>query len=136
MTSDTAFVSEKVTSIKILIVEDENLIAEDLKRTLQTWGFRVMDTVATGLEAIEAARDERPDLVLMDVRLKGNMNGVQTAINIQNLYRPTVPVIFTSAVPMHLSKLIRAVDPCLYLAKPFTEQELRSCVRGKLKLSF
>jgi CheY-like chemotaxis protein len=118
---------------KVLIVEDETLIAEDLHRTLSGWGHDILGVVSSGQEAIDIAKQERPDLILMDVRIKGDLNGVQTAIIIQSYYQSSIPVIFITAVPIQLFSVIKSVDPCLYLNKPFSEQELRYCVECKLK---
>ena len=63
----------------IVIVEDEGIAAEDIRRRLESWGFLVPAVVATGEEAIASAERVRPDLVLMDIHLKGCMDGVEAA---------------------------------------------------------
>ena len=120
---------------KILIVEDESLIAEDVHKMLQKWGYRVLGIATCGTQAIELAKEERPDLILMDIRIKGDVNGVEAAIMIESHYKRAVPVIFITAVPVRLYSLIKSIDPCLYLNKPFTEQELKHCIEQKLKMA-
>jgi len=118
---------------KILIVEDETLIAEDVQKMLLKWGYQVIGIATHGKQAIERAKEERPDLILMDIRIKGDINGVEAAINIESHYQRAVPVIFITAVPVRLYSLIKSIDPCLYLNKQFTEQELKHCIEQKLK---
>lgn len=118
---------------KILIVEDETLIAEDIQKMLQKWGYHVIGVATAGKQAIEIAKEDRPDLILMDIRIKGEVNGVEAAILIESHYQRSIPIIFITAVPVRLYALIKSIDPCLYLNKPFTEQELKKCVEKKLE---
>ena len=73
----------------ILVVEDEAVVAKDLQTRLKKLGYHVPVTVPTGEEAIDRARELRPALILMDIRLKGNLDGIETAARIQeNSARP------------------------------------------------
>ena len=80
---------------RILIVEDERLIALDLQRRLTRLGYTVIGIMASGPQAIAAADQLQPDLVLMDIRLQGEMDGIDAALHIQT-DRP-IPVIYLTA---------------------------------------
>lgn len=109
---------------RIVVVEDEGLIALDLKNKLTEMGFIVCDLARTGLEAIEKVGIHSPDLVLMDIRLEGDMDGVAAAEQIRNRFG--TPVIFLTAYADN-ETLARAkvTAPYGYLIKPATERELR-----------
>ncbi len=80
---------------KILIVEDEAIIAMEIESQLQSLGFDVTSIVNTGENATEKAEMDNPDLILMDIRIKGEMDGIDTAEEVQNRYG--IPVIFSTA---------------------------------------
>ena len=79
---------------KILIVEDEAITALDLKYSLEEIGYEVIDTVDTGQDAIDVAREKRPDVVLMDIKLKGDMEGIEAAEIISEF---KIPIIYLTA---------------------------------------
>ena len=79
---------------RILIVEDEAITALDLKYSLEELGYEVIDTVDTGQDAIDKANETIPDVVLMDIKLKGDMEGIEAAAVISKL---NVPVIYLTA---------------------------------------
>lgn len=81
---------------RILIVEDEIVIALDLKMSLQSNGHKVLDIVSTGEAAVRRARDLKPDVILMDINLKGNINGIEAAKAILE-EDPDENIIFVSA---------------------------------------
>ena len=107
---------------RILVVEDEAIVAMGIKHKLETMGHEVVDTVSTGRDAIRTSKIHKPDLVLMDIVLKGDIDGVEVAERIRDL---EVPVVFISA---HSEKttMRRAgnTSPYGYLIKPFDEKEL------------
>jgi diguanylate cyclase (GGDEF)-like protein/PAS domain S-box-containing protein len=107
----------------ILIVEDESLIARDIKLSLEGLGYGVIDIASSGEEAIEKTRDLNPGLILMDIMLKGDIDGIEAAKIIYRDY--DVPVVFLTA-HSNDSILARAKDanPYGYLLKPFKEKEL------------
>jgi len=109
---------------RALIVEDETLIAEELKERLERFGFLVIAAVDTAEEGIEIATTERPDLVLMDIRLRGEKDGVQAAAEIRR--RVDVPVVYLTAYSDRVT-LDRAkhTEPYGYVLKPFHERELQ-----------
>jgi CheY-like chemotaxis protein len=81
--------------IKILIVEDEQLVADDLRETLEHLGYNVPALVASGEEAISIAETLQPDLVLMDIRLEGEMDGIEASLEIQSRFN--LPVVYLTA---------------------------------------
>jgi len=109
-------------SAKILLVEDEAITAMDLQRKLEFWGYTVVGTAHDGPSAIELARKHEPDLILMDIVLKGDIDGVEVAERIRDL---EVPVVFISAHSEETA-MRRAgnTSPYGYLIKPFDEKEL------------
>lgn len=81
--------------MKILITEDERLIAEDLKFTLQKQGVHVVGIVSNGEDAIELCDSTKPDMVIMDIMLDGDMNGIEAARRINDKYQ--IPILYMSA---------------------------------------
>ena len=82
-------------SKRVLVVEDQRLVAADLEDTLKRLGYEVVGSVASGEEAIAKSIDVRPDLVLMDIRLRGEMDGIQAAAAIRE--RMEVPIVYLTA---------------------------------------
>jgi CheY-like chemotaxis protein len=114
---------------KILIVEDEILIAEDLRLILQRMGHQVVGIASSGAEAIEKANKLHPDLVLMDVRLQGPMDGVEAARRIRST--ADIPIIYVTAYASVLASL-DLNDRCTRLAKPFSPLQLQAAIAGVL----
>jgi CheY-like chemotaxis protein len=110
---------------RILIVEDEKIIAFDLQRRLSSFGYNVVDLCTQGQEALEAATAHRPDLVLMDIMLEGSMDGIEASTQIQN--RLGIPSVFLTAYSDE-NTLERAKNakPLGYILKPFKERDLYS----------
>ena len=108
---------------KILVVEDERIIACDIKYCLESSGYIVPTVIAYGEKAITQVEELQPDLVLMDIMLKGEMNGIQAAEIIINNYN--IPVVFLTAHSDE-STLIKAkaTQPFGYVFKPFEETQL------------
>jgi len=110
---------------QILIVEDERLVAEDIKETLKELGYTVMGIVDNGEEAVESVREEEPDLVLMDIVLKGEMDGIEAARIINSEF--DVPVIYLTAYADDKRlKRAKVTEPYGYILKPYRERELHS----------
>ncbi|MBN2734604.1 MAG: response regulator [Methanomicrobiaceae archaeon] len=107
----------------ILIVEDEMIISMEIGGMLKKLGYNVAGSVISGRGAIQTARDKRPDLILMDIRLKGDMDGIEAAKKIMELYN--IPVIFLTANSDETT-IKRAVElkPAGILIKPFKERDL------------
>lgn len=116
-----------MTPAKILVVEDEYIIASALQESLTAMGYEVIEVVATGEQAVEVAARLRPDVVLMDIQLKGSMDGIQAAQRIQN--RLGIPVVYLTAHsdPDTLKRVVHSRSYG-YLTKPITEEELKEAI--------
>ena len=121
-----------VQKIKILIVKDEDICTMSFQSVLTKEGFHVCDPVSTGEESLERAKQEKPDLVIMDVCLKGEMDGIEAAISIRSLY--DIPIIFVSGYPKEdLSERIKALGRSILLSKPFYPKNLLSAIDQALQ---
>jgi diguanylate cyclase (GGDEF)-like protein/PAS domain S-box-containing protein len=114
-----------------MLVEDERIVAFDLKRQLQGFGYQVGCVVASGEQAIHRAATEKPDLVLMDIHLEGRMDGIEAAAEIRARHR--IPVVFLTAYAED-DTLSRALDsrPFGYLIKPCEGRELHATIQMAL----
>jgi PAS domain S-box-containing protein len=117
---------------RILIVEDDRVVAWNLQETLQLLGYQVIATTTSGTEAIEIARATSLDLVLMDIRLRGNMDGIVTAQLIQTELKIPVVYLTAHADEQTLARAI-SVSPFGYLLKPFSRMELQAAIQTALK---
>lgn len=109
--------------IKVLIVEDELLTAANLKIKLEDHGFNVINTVPSGEEALDIITAGTPDLLLMDIQLAGELDGISTAEKILELIN--VPIIYLSDhVDEMTVKRARSTHPANYLSKPFRANDL------------
>lgn len=111
----------------IVIVEDERIAAEDVRRRLESWGYRVGAVVASGEEAVQTAESSRPDLMLMDIKLKGKMDGVEAARHIRA--RTNIPVIYATAHadPVTLQRA-QVTEPFGLINKPYDDEQMRSAI--------
>jgi two-component sensor histidine kinase/AmiR/NasT family two-component response regulator len=116
---------------RILVVEDDELVAQALAVTLQILGYQPVGHANRGLQAIELAEQLRPDLVLMDIQLFGSMDGISAAQIIRDKY--ALPVVFVTAYADD-AVLARAKlsEPYGYILKPFTDLELRTALEMAL----
>ncbi|KYC41063.1 hybrid sensor histidine kinase/response regulator [Scytonema hofmannii PCC 7110] len=121
----------KTKNIQILIVEDEYILALNLQESLETLGYTVMDTADSGEEAIAKATELRPNLILMDIRLQGEMDGIQAAEQIWNHLQ--IPIIYLTG-HSDKSTVERATltFPFGYILKPVREQELYVAIQTAL----
>ncbi len=114
-------------NVKLLIVEDEEIVAFDIESTLHNLGYEICAVVASGEEAIASASASLPDLVLMDIMLKGSMDGIQAAAEIQKLFN--IPIVYLSAYgDTNTIERARLTEPFGYLVKPFEEKELHIAI--------
>lgn len=112
---------------KILIVDDEVVVAEDIRRQLRSLGYVVVGVVASGSEAVQLAAQHRPDLILMDIKLKGQIDGIDAARTIQSQYG--IPVIYLTAFSDEETlERARHTLPLAYLIKPFVSSDLRAAL--------
>jgi len=118
---------DNLAKLRILIVEDEALIAEEIRDRLQTMNATIVGVVDTADEAVRIADAERPDIVLMDIRLKGDRDGIQAASEIYD--RLNIPAIFLTAYSDRatLDRVVK-VGQFGYLTKPFREKDLATTI--------
>jgi two-component system, cell cycle sensor histidine kinase and response regulator CckA len=120
-----------MTSANILIVEDERIVAKDIEERLKELEYGVSATVTSGKKAIEKAEILHPDLVLMDIRLKGDMDGIETAEAIKNRF--DIPVIYLTAYADEATlERAKVTEPFGYILKPFNERDLHSTIEMAL----
>ncbi len=116
---------------QILVVEDDNIVVLELRDGLQSLGYAVCGVASYGEEAIEKARETRPDLVLMDIRLKGDVDGVEAAEEIR--VRFDIPVVYLTAyADEDTLQRAKATEPYGYIIKPFQERELHTAIEVAL----
>ncbi len=119
------------TAASILIVEDESILAEDLGLSLENLGYLVRGKISTGEEAVKLAEELRPDLILMDIKLQGDIDGIEAAHQIRT--RLDIPVVYlTGYVEEDIFDRAKRTEPYGYLGKPVTFLELRSTVETAL----
>ena len=112
---------------QILIVEDEFIIAMDMQDRLRNMGYAVPDVTSTGEQAIDKAAMARPDLVLMDINLGGDMDGIAAAKEIRRRFN--IPVVYlASYADEETLGRAKATEPSGYILKPFDDAELRAVV--------
>jgi two-component system, cell cycle sensor histidine kinase and response regulator CckA len=119
-----------VTSARILIVEDERIVQLDLQQRLKRMGHTVVGITARGDEAIARARELKPDLVLMDVRLDGDMDGIQAARHIRGELGTPVVYVTAYATALQDASPQDVIGPCL--SKPFSTTELKATIAKTL----
>ena len=115
-----------MTDARILIVEDEGIVAKDLQNTLEGLGYTVTAVVPSAQEAVKKAVQTQPDLVLMDIILKGYANGVEAATAIRQL---NIPVVYLTAYSDDETlRRAKVTEPYGYILKPFEERELHIAI--------
>lgn len=121
--------SEKNT---IMVVEDEMITALDIKLRLEDFGYSVPGTIAYGEEAVTKAEKFKPNLILMDIMLKGEMNGIEATKKIQE--KQDIPIIFLTAnTNKEIIESALKTSPYGYIAKPFNDGELKYIIEIALK---
>ena len=119
-------------SSRILIVEDEFIVAADLEAKLDKLGYQVVGTAASGEEAMKLAEQHRPDVVLMDIQLQGRMSGTEAAELIRQ--KTGSAIIFVTAFAAVFLRDPRIMQPPgLCLSKPFSTMQLKSALETVLK---
>ena len=114
-----------MSKFKILIVEDELLVATDIEESLVSMGYEVLNAVATGKSALREVEKNLPDVILMDIMLKGDLTGIETANLIRQKHN--VPIIYLTA-NADISTINKAKIslPYGYIIKPFTDKDLQT----------
>ena len=118
--------------IKILIAEDEAISALSMQRALTRSGYKVCELVASGEEAVDTAKREKPDLAIMDVFLNGSVNGIEAAMEIRS--GSDIPIVFiTGYEEEKIIERIKSVTSSTFLIKPFTPKALESAITQDLQ---
>src|SRR6202162_526310 len=112
---------------RIMIVEDERITAEDLHDILTELGYAVSASVSNGADAIAKAAETKPDLALMDIRIKGEMDGTEAARILRDRFNIPVVYLTAHADTATLSRAKLAL-PLGYITKPFQEAELHASI--------
>ena len=120
-----------MSKTNVLVVEDESIVAKDIQQSLIRLGYNVIGTASTGEKAISLAEEFRPDIVLMDIMLKGSINGIEAAAEIKA--KLGTPVIFLTAYADEgtLAKA-KVTEPYGYIIKPFKEIDLHTSIEMAL----
>lgn len=115
----------------IVVVEDESIVSKDIQQSLKKLGYTVVGAASTGEKAVELVDEHKPDLVLMDIMLKGQMSGIEAAGMIKE--RHNIPVIYLTAYADEntLSKA-KVTEPYGYIIKPFKEVDIHTSIEMAL----
>jgi CheY-like chemotaxis protein len=117
---------------QILVVEDDNIVVMELRDRLQSLGYAVSAVASYGGEAIATAGETHPDVVLMDIRLKGDMDGIEAAAEIRARF--DIPVVYLTALADEGTlQRAKATEPYGYISKPFGERELHTAIETALR---
>ena len=115
----------------VLVVEDESIVSKDIQHSLKKLGYNVVGAASTGERAFELASSEKPDIILMDIMLKGDMNGVETAQKVKEELQ--IPVIYLTAYADESTlEKAKVTEPYGYIIKPFKEVDLHTSIEMAL----
>lgn len=118
---------------RVLIVEDEAIIAMDSRDTLEDFTFKIVGIAGSGEKSIDLAEKHKPDLILMDIWLKGKMDGITAASIIRE--KIDIPIVFVSAhLDLKTFESAKLPDGCLSIKKPILDVELIAACRNVLLL--
>lgn len=110
--------------VSILIVEDEAIVAMDLEQKLKVMGFEIIGRAMSGKQAMEVFKEKKPDLVLMDINLRGELDGIETVTQMAEIH--STPIIYLTAQADEATFLrAKKTLPAAYLTKPFNERNLQ-----------
>jgi AmiR/NasT family two-component response regulator len=113
---------------KILIVEDDTIIAITIEGRLKQFGYRVVGRAATADDAIKKTIEFEPDLVLMDIHLKGPVDGIEAAETVYGIYN--VPVVYLTAFSDEITlERAQKTSPFGYIVKPFNDSTLKTTIK-------
>ncbi len=114
-----------MAKISILVVEDNMIIATDIKERLEGFGYKIAATASSGEQAISKASLLKPDLIIMDIGLKGKMNGIEAANKIHESL--SIPIIYLTG-NSELLRQANSKEPFGFINKPFEEKELNRLI--------
>ncbi len=120
-----------MSKVNVLVVEDESIVSKDIQYSLKKLGYNVIGAAATGEKAIELATELKPDIILMDIMLKGDITGIEASAEIKEKLQ--IPIIFLTAYADE-STLAKAkvTEPYAYIIKPFKEIDLHTSIEMAL----
>lgn len=119
---------------RIMIVEDEAIVAKDLEKLLSDFGYKVVESVVSANDAIQQAIEHNPDLIIMDIILKGKKNGIEAASEIKD--KLGIPIIFITAYSdFKLIEEAKNIEPYAFIIKPFQERQLLASIEMALNKS-
>jgi two-component system, response regulator PdtaR len=115
----------EMNKAKIMIVEDDKIISMEMRLRLKNMGYDVVAVVTNGMDAIQVATEKTPDVVIMDIKLEGYMDGIQAADRIHFLL--DIPIVFLTAYTDDVTyQRAKETEPFGFIAKPFDEQVFKS----------
>jgi DNA-binding response OmpR family regulator len=114
--------------LKVLIVEDESIVAFEISNYLQSLDCEVIEIVSNGLDAIKVVENSHIDLIIMDIFLEGEKNGIDTAWEIKQSYKDIMIMFLTANSNDYNIKKAIEVEPLVYLSKPFDRKELYASI--------
>lgn len=115
----------------VLVVEDESIVSKDIQHSLKKLGYNVVGAASTGERAFELAASEKPDIILMDIMLKGDTNGIETAQRVKEELQ--IPVIYLTAYADESTlEKAKVTEPYGYIIKPFKEVDLHTSIEMAL----
>lgn len=112
---------------KILVVEDEAIVAADIQSKLRRLGYAVTGCVASGADAMELSKLTPPNIVLMDIRIEGDMDGIETALQLTDRFGCAV-VFLTACADDAVLERAKAAQPFGYIVKPFSDRDLHVAI--------
>ena len=125
--------SSLTSKARVFLIEDELLVLEDLKERLIQHNYEVVGTACSGNEAIDKIVSSNPDLVIIDVRIKGELDGIEVAIVIQSHFDCPVPVVFLTGFSEHEFPYLKVLPDYIYLNKPYQDTILFDAINRALK---
>ena len=115
----------------VLVVEDESIVSKDIQYSLKKLGYEVVGSASTGAKAVELALDLKPNVILMDIMLKGDMSGIEASAKIKEALN--IPVIFLTAYEDEKTlEKAKVTEPYAYIIKPFKEIDLHTSIEMAL----
>lgn len=116
-----------MSQIRIIVVEDESIVAKDIQHSLNRLGYDVVATASTGEKALQAVERHTPDIVLMDIMLKGKMSGIDAAREIREKWN--IPVVYLTAyADENTLNKAKITEPYGYIIKPFKEIDIHTSI--------
>lgn len=115
------------TPVKILIVEDEMIIGANVSLQLSNLGYKICGIIPRGEEALLFLKNERPDIILLDIQLKGKLDGIETGALIQTEYNIPLIYLTANADAAHFERA-KATNPYAFISKPFRKTDLQHAI--------